>query len=335
VRNLLSLAIGVLALSCALWAGDLRRIAMVDLPGEPGFDSIAMANGNLVIAHSAANTVDIFNMPRRRLIAQIKNIPGASGVAVDAQGGRVYLSSKTSPGIYVVAMHDWSVENTIPTDAPVDTMLFSASAGKLFLSSEVAQIITAVDVAHGNFQQKLNVQGLPQGMAFDPEQKLLFVALGDQAQVIGIDPAMQIVKRFALHGSQPTGVAFDVAEHSLFVAVRSAVVELNAATGAEMGRVTAEPGVDSLWLDGSSRTLYAESGHKVQVIRVAGGRLADATESSIDVRGEGLAFDPSTNLVYVPGGREGKSKLLILKQLGTRNQSLAQENESGPQVATR
>ncbi len=153
--------------------------------------------------------------------------------------------------------------------------------------------------------------------------------------MIGIDPAMQIVKRFALHGSQPTGVAFDVAEHSLFVAVRSAVVELNAATGAEMGRVTAEPGVDSLWLDGSSRTLYAESGHKVQVIRVAGGRLADATESSIDVRGEGLAFDPSTNLVYVPGGREGKSKLLILKQLGTRNQSLAQENESGPQVATR
>ena len=88
MRTFTSVTIAVLTLTCALWSGDLRRIAMVDLPGEPGFEALAVANGNLVIAHAATNSVDIFNMPRRRLIAQIKNIPGASGIAVSAAQAR-------------------------------------------------------------------------------------------------------------------------------------------------------------------------------------------------------------------------------------------------------
>lgn len=335
MRNLISVTIAVLSLACALWGGDLRRIAMVDLPGEPGFEAMAVANGNLVIAHAATNSVDIFNMPRRRLIAQIKNIPGASGVAVDAAGRRVYISSKTTPKIFVVTTGDWSVENSIATDAPVDHMLFSPDAGRLFLSSEVAQMITSIDPAHPDSRQHVNVEGLPQGMAFDPQQNLLFVVLQDQAQVIGINQGMQIVKRFQLHASQPSGLAIDTTDRHLYVAVRSAVIQLDSHSGAETARVAASPGVDRLWFDGSSRTLYACAGNLVQVMRISGSRFVDASENAIEVRGEGLVFDPSTKLVYVPGGREGRSKLLILKQVGPRTQAVAQEEQGASQVATR
>jgi DNA-binding beta-propeller fold protein YncE len=335
VRRLISVLIALLFLTCALWGGDLRRIAMVDLPGEPGFEAMAVANGNLVIAHPATNSVDIFNMPRRKLIAQIKNIPGASGVAVDLENRRVYISSKTSPKVFVVSIGDWSVENTITTETPVDHMLFSPDAGKLFLSSGVAQTITAIDPANPDSPHSVNVDGLPQGMAFDPQQKLLFVALQDQALVIGINEGLQIAKHYPVHGSQPAGLAINGVEGHLYVAVRSAVIQLDSRSGAETARVAAAPGVDRLWLDQNSRTLYAAAGNLVQVMRVSGARFVDTSDNTIELRGQGLVFDPSTNLVYVPGGREGKSKLLILKQVGPRTQAVAEENRGASQVAAR
>ena len=335
VRRLISVPVAILILSCALWGGDLRRIAMVDLPGEPGFEAMAVANGNLVIAHPATNSVDIFNMPRRKLIAQIKNIPGASGVAVDPGSRRVYVSSKTTAKIFVVSTADWSVENTITTEAPVDHMLFSPDAGKLFLNSEVPQIITAIDPANPDSRQSVNVEGLPLGMAFDPQQKLLFVALQDQAQVLGIDEGMQITRRYPVSGSQPAGLALDAVEGHLYVAVRSAVIQLDSGSGAETARVAAAPGVDRLWFDQNSRTLYSGAGNLVQVMRVAGKRFVDTSDNTIELRGQGLVFDPSTNLVYVPGGREGKSKLLILKQVSPRTQAVAEENRGASQVAAR
>ena len=309
---------------------------MVDLPGEPGFEAIAVANGNLVIAHAATNSVDVFNMPRRRLIAEIKNIPGASGIAVDAAGRRVYVSSKNTPRVFALATNDWSVENTLTTDAPVDHMLFSADANRLFLSSEVEQTISSVDPAHPESVQSVSVDGLPEGMVFDRQQKLLFVALQDQAQIIGIDESMKIVKRYELHNaSQPSGLALDGAAQHIYVAVRSAVIQIDSQNGQETARVAAAPGVDRLWFDGSSQTLYASAGNLVQVMRVSGSRFVDANDNAIEVRAQGLAFDPSTKLVYVPGGREGRSKLLILKQVGPKTQAVAQGEQGESQVATR
>src|SRR5690349_24740345 len=40
----------------------MRRVAMVEIPGRPGFDGLALVDGNLVMAHPAANTVDVFNV---------------------------------------------------------------------------------------------------------------------------------------------------------------------------------------------------------------------------------------------------------------------------------
>src|SRR4051794_4563757 len=66
---------------------QLRPLAMVDLPGMPGFDEVVFANGNLVLTHNSANTVDIIDPVKKRMVAQIKNVDGPRGLAVDAQGG--------------------------------------------------------------------------------------------------------------------------------------------------------------------------------------------------------------------------------------------------------
>jgi DNA-binding beta-propeller fold protein YncE len=126
---------------------------------------------------------------------------------------------------------------------------------------------------------------------------------------------LKVVGRYKLAASQPTGLVFDAKARRLYVAVRYAVVALDADTGNETGRVATPAGTDMLWLDAPTSTLYVASAGSVAIIRTGAGKLDKLGELNTDVRAHVLAFDPATNLVYVPGGREGRSKLLILKRV--------------------
>src|SRR5262249_15240054 len=66
-------ALFLLLISCAVasFGAKLRQVAMVDLPGDPGFNQIAVANGQIVMTRPATNTIEIFSPVKRRVIARI------------------------------------------------------------------------------------------------------------------------------------------------------------------------------------------------------------------------------------------------------------------------
>src|SRR6185312_16172984 len=97
----------------AVITDPLRPIALVDLPGVPGFDEVVFADVHLVFAHSRANTVDIVDPVKRRMVAQIKNIELPKGMAVDAQGGLLYIAAAGRNTINVVSTADWKVVGVI------------------------------------------------------------------------------------------------------------------------------------------------------------------------------------------------------------------------------
>lgn len=288
---------------------------MIDLPGEPGFDGLAFARGMLVITHPAANTVDIFDPLKRRLIAQVKDIQRPSGIVIDDRGGRAYVAESEARRIAVIGTTDWKVLETIPTTAAPYALALSPDGSKLFAANWRDQSLSVVDLQAGNRVRTTEVGGTPQALVYDPERKLVYVSLQDQNQIIAVDAQLSVLRRFKLVASQPTGLALDVAARRLYVAVRHAVVALQIESGAEVGRVAAPAGADTLWLDGASGTLYlASAGGYVDVIQTIG-NLRALDEVHTEVRGHTLAFDPERQLVFMPGGREGKSKLLILKRV--------------------
>jgi hypothetical protein len=108
-------------------------------------------------------------------------------------------------------------------------------------------------------------------------------------------------------------VVFDPAARKLYVAVRYAVLQIDPENGAEISRAAAGAGTDTLWLDQDSKTLYAAAGDgTVDVFGIAG-LLQAENEFRADVRGKAIAFDPATRMMYLGGGREGKSKILIMR----------------------
>jgi DNA-binding beta-propeller fold protein YncE len=184
----------------------------------------------------------------------------------------------------------------------------------LLVSLPESQEIAAVDLGRGQQIASVNVGGRPEDLAFDTSRNVAYVTVQDRKEIVVVNPGMQVAKRIPLNGSLPTGIVYDRSSDRLYVAVRYAVLTLDAQTGSEVGRVPASGGVDHLWLDEKSQRLYAMSSGSVFIMK-AGMKLGEAEEIVVDVKGHTLAFDPNKNFIYVPGGREGRAKLLILKQL--------------------
>jgi len=298
-----------------MFAGRLRQIAMVDLPGQPGFEAVATVNGSLLLAHSAADTVDIFDLTKRRIVAQVRHVRGASGIAVDEKNGRVFLSSPDRHSLVVISSSTWDVQGVIPVQSEAEHILYVPSNNRVYLANSRDQSISYVDLAANNAVHKLDAAGLVERLAFDSGKNLIYATLQDKHSVAAYDLELKPVSNWVLKASQPTGMALDANARRLYVAVRYAVVTLDADSGAELSRIGAPAGVDSLWLDQPGGTLYAAAGGTVCIMKTREGGLTRDSELNVDVRGSSLAYDPNTKLIYMPGGRDGRSKLLIMKQV--------------------
>ena len=302
-------------LSCVLARGaKLRQVAMIDLTGDPGFNQVAIANGQVVISRPGNNTIEIFSPVKRRVIARISQIDDPRGIAVDDQGFRVYIALGGSNRIAVINSKDWQVEKLIPVTHRPEKLLWVAETKTLYATSTLDRILTFVDALAARETGVLELDGLPQDLAYDPARRVVLVALQDVGEVAAVDGNRQIRGRFKLEASEPTGIVLDSAHRRLYVAVRYAVVALNADDGAELARVPAPGGTSTLALDAQGNMLYAAAGDG-SVLAIDLAHYAVDHELPTDVKGYSLAYDPAHKMLFMPGGREGRSKLVVLSPI--------------------
>jgi len=300
--------------SVLVWASALRQVGMVDLPGTPGFDEAAFAKGMLLISHATENTVEIFDPQKRRVIGKVSDMSQPHGIAVDEEGGRAYIANSGANNLVVLSTSDLQVQRTIALPFSPRALLYVPQTKLIYVVCAEAQRLLTVDPQLGTTTHTVDTPGHPEGLAFDPGRNFVYVTLQDKKTIQAYRAsALEPMMSFSLQGSMPTGLVYDQQLDRLYVAIRNAVLELDAKTGSELGRVAAPTGTDRLWFDPQSRTLFVVSYGAVALMH-AGNRLTALDELPIDVKGHAFAFDAKTGILYLPGGREGRSKLLILKQ---------------------
>lgn len=305
-------------------ASDLRQIGMVNVPGAPGFVELAFCNGMLVMTHPGASAVDVFDPARRRVVAEITGLQSPRGIAVDEQAGRVYVADHGSNSIAVIATDGWKVTDSINVPGSPDALQLDGT-GKLFWTDADAGTISLLDLHTKQDVAQTDVGGTPRDLAWDGDRKTLFATLQDVHQVITLDAGGKVTNRFTLNASQPTGLIYDPQFHELYVAVRYAVLAISADTGAEIDRVAAPAGVDRLWLDAEAHVLYAASEGTLTTIN-AKGRLTAVDEFITQIKGHTVAYDADKHMVMLPGGRDGKSKLLLFRPMTPNGQQGANDS---------
>ena len=316
-------------------AAKLKQVAMVDLPGNPGFNEVAFANGHVVITRPETNTIEIFSPVKRRIVARISQVDNPRGIAVDDAAGRVYIALAGSNRIAVVNTKNWQVEHLIPVRYTPEKLLWVRETNTLFVSSVRARTLSLLDTRIGTETAVVELGALPKDMLYDSSRQQLLVSLQDLNQVAALDGANRIVERFRLAASEPTGLTLDPASRRLYVAARYAVVVLNADTGKELSRIPAPGGTDTLILDQADNLLYAAAGDG-SILAIDLTRGAADHELPIDVKGYSIAYDPTRKQLFFPGGREGRAKLVILRPVGmaeSNTQQTAANPPSGNQTA--
>jgi DNA-binding beta-propeller fold protein YncE len=307
----------------------LRQVGIVDLPGDPGFNQVAMANGQVVISRPATNTIEVFSPVKRRLIARISQIDDPRGIAADDTGGKVFVALAGSKRIAVINSQNWRVERLVPVTHRPEKLLWVAETKTLYASSPLDRILSVVDPIAATETSEIELNALPQEMLYDATRHVLLVSLQDLRQVVAIDRSKQIVSRFKLAASEPTGLALDGSHRLLYVAVRFAVVALDAESGAELFRIAAPGGTSALILDPSDNLLYASAGDG-SVLTIDLERHVVDHELPTSVKGYTLAYDPVHKMLFLPGGREGRSKMVILTPVTANEQPPSESAQSLP-----
>ena len=302
-------------LLAAATAPVLKQIAVLDLPGRPGFDEIALAHGMILVSHPGAGSVDLFDPQKRRIVGHILDMSSPRGVVVDESAHLVYIANSGARNIVVVSATDWQVQSTIPVEAAPDALYLLPGEHLLCVTYPETQSVAILDLsANGQPVSHLGLDGHPYAIAYDPSRKQLYLTLQDRRTVLVLSPALKILTQFQLNASEPTGIAYSPQHDRLYVAVRYAVLALDPATGQELSRSAVAGGIDQLGLDEPSSSLLGVSSGSVFVLN-ANANLGTASELAVEVKGHTFAYDSATGYLYLPGGREGRSKLLILKRL--------------------
>lgn len=317
--------------SCSLsgFAAKLRQVALIDLPGSPGFNQVTMANGQVVITRPGTNTIEIFSPVKRRVIARISQISDPRGMAVDDEGGMLYIALAGNNSIAVVDTRNWKVEKLIPVQHRPDKLLWVPQTKTLYATSVLSRTLTAIDPDRGGEGQIIDLNALPQDLVYDPSRRAIIISLQDINQVGLIDLSNKIIGRFKLVASEPTGLALDEERRRLYVAVRYAVLVLNADTGQEITRIPAPGGTDALVLDPGGNLLYAAAGDG-SVLAIDLNRNVVDHELPTDVKGYSIAYDPQHKMLFLPGGREGRSKMVILSPTGAAAEPNKLQNAASP-----
>jgi len=323
-----ALLIAAPLLLVAATAPALKQIAVLDLPGKPGFDEIALVHGMILVSHPGAGAVDLFDPQKRRIVGHIREMWSPRGVAVDEAAHLVYIANAGARNIVVVSTTDWQVKRTIPVEAAPDALFVLPGGHILYVTFPESQSIVgmelagsgaAIDAASGAANaavvSRLALDGRPHAFAYDPGRKRLFLTLQDRRSVLVLSPGLEALGSFSLNASEPTGIAFSPRYDRLYVAVRYAVLALDPGSGEELSRSAVAGGIDQLSLDEASGSLLGVS-HGLVFVIPASTILGSASELAVEVKGHTLAYDSATGFLYLPGGREGRSKLLILKRVG-------------------
>jgi DNA-binding beta-propeller fold protein YncE len=229
-RNLMTcifMALSVLSISslCAsdLCAQTLVQVAKFDLPGPAGkrFDYLTIDDSDhyLISAHLGADQTYVIDLRTNKVVATVKDTPGAEGVEYVPELKKFYTSNAHDNTIGVVDLKQMKVVKKLKTEAKPDGSTYAAPFHKLYVSDERGKAEAVVDVQKDEIVRTLHFDsetGMPQ---YDPVARKVYVNLQDQNIFAVIDPATdEVMGRYPVGRCKGNhGMALDAQHHRVFL----------------------------------------------------------------------------------------------------------------------
>jgi DNA-binding beta-propeller fold protein YncE len=288
----------------------LRKIVEFDLPGPAGkrFDYLTIDPDDhyLISAHLAAAQTYVIDLRTNKIVATIKDTPGAEGVEYVGELRKVYTSNAGDNTIGVVDLRQMKVIRKLPTEPKPDGSTYAAPFHKLYVSDERGKTEAIVDVTKDEIVKTLHFDsetGMPQ---YDPVARKVYVNLQDQNIFAVIDPATDtVVGRYPVGKCRGNhGMALDPEHHRAFLSCEEnelmTVFDLDKHQPIAFLPVASDP--DVIKFDSGLGRIYVAcySGAISIFAEDDPDRYRKLEDFKVQHAVHSLAINPETHMVYAP-----------------------------------
>jgi DNA-binding beta-propeller fold protein YncE len=298
----------------------LHAIGDLPLPGKPtrfegqSFDAV---NNRLYIAHTGDGELIMVDTSAKRVIANLPNFPGCTGVCAvpELQSVAVGVPGRDE----VVIMNTGSLKATRAAggEAPY-SIAWASDIGKLYMTDLRGPNATVVDLRMNNRMTNIDLGGALGAVQYDPQTRRILMNVRSTNELAEIDPATDLVaSRLKLSGGKtPHGLEIAPSARVAFVGcvddAKLLVIDLEKWKVREEF-VTAQ-GPDMLAFDEGLGMLYVGTeSNNVSVFRLNGKDLDRLGDVEVGPNAHSVCVNSTTHEVYVPlENVNGKPTLRIL-----------------------
>ncbi len=286
----------------------LQLVKDIPLPGGAvrfDYQTIDQMQRRLYISHMGANTVTVFDLDSQKVIANISNISGPTGILAVPQIQRVYVSASAGNKVYIFNSVTLKKIGEVATLRFPDGIAFDPVNKRIFVSNEFGKAITVIDAVKNTFIKNINMGGEVGNTHYDPAAKLIYSTVQTNDEIAAINPvSLNIISKYKLQNCQgPHGFYIDDQTHYAFITGEDdasyVVFDLTSHREIAKGKVGADP--DVIAFDTLLHRLYvaSESG-VVSVFSLGQNKIDKIAETYFAPHAHTISVDEKTHLVYFP-----------------------------------
>jgi DNA-binding beta-propeller fold protein YncE len=300
-------AAGVAALLCsgaAQASPQYRIVQTLQLPGEGGWDYLALEEGahRLFIAHG--NHVDVIDTQSLVRVAQISDTPGVHGIALAPELGRGYISAGGAGTVVVFDLTTFArLKDVKATGDNPDAIVYDAPSRRVFAFNGRGRNATVIDALSNEVIGSIALDAKPEFARSDGRGHL-YVNLEDTSSIAVIDTrSLTLLSVWPITGCEgPSGLAIDTTAQRLFsVCDNHIMAVVDARNGKILGSAPIGEGPDAAGYDPKLRLAFASCGEGVlNAVSVAAEGAAHAAQALKTQRGaRTMALDEESHRIFL------------------------------------
>ncbi len=237
-------------------------VKTVPLPGDGGWDYLAVDSAARRIYVSHSTHVSVVNIDTGAIIGDITNTSGVHGVAVDPKSGHGFTSNGRDSTVTMFDLKTLKPLKQIPVGDGPDAILFDPASRRVFTFNGKAQSATAIDADTGMVVGTITLPGRPEFAVADGKGHI-YNNIEDKSQIAALNARTLKVEHVwpTAPGEAPSGLTMDLKTRRLFsVCDNQKLVVMDADTGKVVSAPTIGNGPDACSYDPATHLVFSPNG---------------------------------------------------------------------------
>ena len=287
-----------------------KIVDTISIPGDGGWDYIAVDDNTNRLYVSHSTTVQIVNLSNNKVIGSIPDTKGVHGIAIATDLNKGFISDGRDTAVTVFDLKTMATLAKVKvTGQNPDAICYDPFSQRVFTFNGRSNNSTVIDAKTNAILGTIELAGKPEFAVSDGAGKIYF-NLEDKSMICSIDTkTMKVVDSWSIApGDGPSGLTMDRKTRRLFsVCDNKMMVVVNADNGKVVTTVPTGDRTDAVAFDNGNNRIYSSNGDgTLTVIEEKDANTFTALENVTTKKSARTdAVNSKTHHIYLPAAEYG------------------------------